>query len=253
MTLAHDSARHLAYVILELERGEHDRDWLLEYFQETQKGRVNQYIRFADFWYASNGQFTDLQEITKEIAKEAGMKLTPQAAFRWLSLGGFNLAEIGRPGVGGLDLGAIKEVTSIFTDNSKVTWEVNKYNTFKLDLDGAEQGTFPVLVDGRIERQLCWRRDAKTLPYGGVHSHVVDVLKQCSNIQDIITGLRQRVSIIGGFHIHDAISTLETMLIDGWVLGSLNKKKPRIRYDPPRGTDDHGIHSNRDKIPGLKE
>jgi len=251
MTLAHDSARHLAYSIVALERGEHDREWLMRVFQENQTTRVRQYMRFADFWYAANGQFTDLQDLTKEIAKDAGLRLTPQAAFRWLSLGGFNLAETGRPGIGGLDLGAVKEVTSIFTDSAKTQWEINKFNTFRLDLDGAEEDHFPVMVDGRIEKRVCWRREGHSLPMGGVHALVIDALRHSENIKGIIEffhACRQRGVRIG---IHDAVGTLEQMLVDGWVTGSMNKKQPAVRYSPPRGTDEWGFHANRDEIVGA--
>jgi len=252
LTLAHDCARQLAYSILAIERGEHDREWLLRCFQDNQTNRVRQYIRFADFWYASNGQFTDLQDITKDIAKGAGLKLTPQAAFRWLSLGGFNLAESGRPGLGGLDLGAVKEVTGIFTDTAKVSWEINKYNTYTLDLQGAVEDEFPILHEGAIERRRCWRRDGHTLPYGGVHGFVIECVKQFSNIQDIVRFLQECIRKGARFSIHDALATIETMVVDGWLLGKMMKNQPSMRYEPPRGTDDWGFHDNRDEIPGLE-
>lgn len=251
LTLAHDCARHLAYSLIAMERGDHERSWLLECFERNQTSRVRQYIRFADFWYAANGQFTDLQDVSKKIAKDAGLRLTPQAAFRWLSLGGFNLAESGRPGLGGLDLGAVKEVTSIFTDDSKVAWELNKYNTFRLDLQGAKEDHFPVMHEGTIEKRRCWRRGDKSLPYAGVHGYVIGCLEKFDNIKDIVQFLQQCIQQGARFSIHDGLATIETMLLDGWVIGTMVKNRPAMRYEPPRGTDDWGFHDNRDEIPGL--
>ncbi len=89
MTLTHVSAKEAAYTILELEQGKHDATWLKHHYEDNQKRRIKQHIRFADYWYAANGQFSDLQKHCRDIAKDAGLKLTPEQAFRWLSQGGF--------------------------------------------------------------------------------------------------------------------------------------------------------------------
>ncbi|GIW74294.1 MAG: hypothetical protein KatS3mg103_0816 [Phycisphaerales bacterium] len=70
MTLAHGSARELAYTILETERGELDRSWLRRAYDEKTRRNIRQHIRFAQFWYASNGCFKDLQEHCRQIAAE---------------------------------------------------------------------------------------------------------------------------------------------------------------------------------------
>ncbi|MCA9298448.1 MAG: tryptophan 7-halogenase, partial [Phycisphaerales bacterium] len=101
MMLTHAGARELAYTILELERGNHEREWLLDRYQDLQRRRMMQHIRFADFWYAGNGQFTDLESLTQAIANDAGIKLEPKDAFRWLSNGGFLEDIPGRAGLGG--------------------------------------------------------------------------------------------------------------------------------------------------------
>lgn len=62
MTLAHTDARELAYTILGLEQEKHDGNWLKSQYDHNQRSRVKQHIRFADYCYAANSHFTDLQE-----------------------------------------------------------------------------------------------------------------------------------------------------------------------------------------------
>ncbi len=81
LTLTHTCAQHLAYTILELDRREHPRAWLLEQFQDTQLKRVRQHIRFADYWYTGNGLFSAIQETCTKIAKESGLPLSPAGAY----------------------------------------------------------------------------------------------------------------------------------------------------------------------------
>ncbi len=151
MALTHVGARAAAYMLLSIERGEHDRAWLADWYATSQTRLMRQYIRFADFWYAANGQFSDLHDITSEIAKDAGLKLTPKEAFRWLSQGGFNPGDGSRPGIGGLDFGAVHEIAHRFVDKPDGDWTINKYNTFRLNLLGAKKIKVPFLKGGCIE------------------------------------------------------------------------------------------------------
>src|SRR5471030_2098456 len=68
MTLAHVSARKVAFTILEMDRGIIDEDWLKFEYEDGHRAQIRHHMQFADFWYTSNGQFTDLKEYCKEIA-----------------------------------------------------------------------------------------------------------------------------------------------------------------------------------------
>lgn len=252
MTLAHESARNCAYVILELARGRHDRDWMCEYYDTVNRRRIEQFIRFADYWYAANGQFTDLQDFTSKIAQDAGMQLSPRQAFRWISLGGFNLFDGSRPGVGGLDVGAIKEVTSIFTSSDKITWEINRFNVFRLNLLDAEEVDVPLLHDGEIQKGRCYRRGEKLLPRSGVFKLVIDALEASSTGIEIGRMLEQQAIASRAFSVHDALAVLETMLLDGWVEGKQSKKKPAFHFDPGADGSKSNFHANEDQIPGVE-
>ena len=78
MTLAHTSARNAACHLLEIDRGEHETDWLRARYQDRTCRTVDQHLRFARYWYAANGCFDDLQAHCREIAAEGGLDLAPE-------------------------------------------------------------------------------------------------------------------------------------------------------------------------------
>lgn len=254
LTLTHSGARECAYVILELDRREHEATWLKKHYNDTQRQRVKQYIRFADFWYAFNGQFSELHEITREIAKDAGLSMTPAEAFRWLSFGGFSHEEFALPGLGGLDLLAVKEIARMCTDEV-FKWEVNKHNVFKMNLLGAAQDTQPIYHAGRIHKVKAYRRNGKVLVVGGVYSVVMDILSRHSDIRQIAQAMvnaahASRANGIFAFNADVLMNALEAMLVDGWVTGKLDPAKPKLTYMPfgPDGADSN-FHPNRDPLP----
>ncbi len=252
MTLAHGSGHNAAYVIMELDRGELDAHWLKTQYNDIHRRRVLQYIRFADFWYAANGQFTDLRDLASRIADDAGFSLTPEAAFRWLSLGGFGFEDFFQPGLGGLDLIAVREIAGRLTAPTGREWEVNRYNTFRMNLLGAEQGTLPIFRSGRIERARCYTRVGRVLPLTGAFGAVAEVLHRSSHIGDIADGMvragHESRSGPYPFNAFHAMSALESLLIEGWVVGKVDKSRPMLRY-LPYGPEGRGnFHDNRDVI-----
>lgn len=257
LTLAHTGARELAYTILALRRGEHDPAWLREMYAERQRKRIEQYIRFADYWYCANGQFTDLEHLTAEIARDAGLDMSPKQAFRWLSLGGFAHEDFSFPGLGGLDLLAVKEVTKVFAGDSadRPGWEIDKYNVFRLDLTGAQKRMMPVYTQGRILQTECHVRDGRWLPNVGLYGVLIGILRRHHDLPSIQRELeaaaKPRPGARGGhgagFYVTQGISTLETMLVEGWVKGSLDPKKRRYIYKP---LVESNFHRNSDAVPG---
>jgi flavin-dependent dehydrogenase len=245
MTLAHTGARELAYTINALKSGEHDPAWLKTHYEHNQLSRVRQHIRFADYWYASNGVFTDLKEHSAAIAKDAGLRMNPDAAFRWLAQGGFANDAIGQVGIGGLDVAGAKQITGMFSDR-KVKWQVSEYNVFKLNLDGAERTTLPTFEDGRIKAIDCYVRGERKLPLTGTFGALVEILEQYSDASHILQALTASMSkqFADPGHarvaIHHSIQTLEVMLSDGWVFGQRVKGKARLNIETPEtGTTIH--------------
>ncbi|MBI5865681.1 MAG: tryptophan 7-halogenase [Planctomycetes bacterium] len=255
LTLTHTGGRECAYNILAERRGEHEAAWLKRTYDQRQRRRIRQYIRFADYWYAFNGQMTDLKSCTQEIAQTCGLDLSPDQAFRWLSLGGFGHEDFLFPGLGGLDLMAVKQINKMFTAGSDAGWELNKYNCFSLNLAGASRETMPVYAQGRVQVVPCHVRKGHWMPIAGLYGAVADVLKRLSHIVDIGRELTRVSAAEGPRHgmtpnmfVAQSMATLETMLLEGWVDGRVDKKKPMFRYAHMAPGDEMNIHPNRDAV-----
>lgn len=238
MTLSQAGAREAAYVILELERDIHDPEWLKEHYEKTQAQRIRQHIRFADFWYAANGQFTDLQAYTAQIAEDSGLSLTPEEAFQWLGTGGFVEDFQGQAGLGGFDVGSIKQVTGLFTD-ANPEWQLNRYNLLELDLDGAEETTVPFFDKGHIEARRCLVKNGRLLPLVGLYELLFVILQKHRDISEIVAALVQffktrKVNATPAQALMYAIQPLEVMIVEGWLKASHDPDKPRIKLSTPK-------------------
>ncbi len=237
MTLTHTGARELAYTILALDRGEHDPNWLKTQYDQNQRRRVKQHIHFADYWYAANGQFTDLQEHSQTIAQEAGLKLSPAEAFRWLAQGGFTNDILGQAVIAGFDLGSMKQVMQRFSQQ-EIPWEVSGYNVFQLDLNDATEEFVPVYAKGQIVKVKCYVKNALRLPVTGLYGLLIDILSRTSGIEQIyqhlMTVFRTRFSAQHAqVALHQTMGCLEVMVSEGWVKAILNPEKPQLKISIP--------------------
>ncbi|MBL8762991.1 MAG: tryptophan 7-halogenase [Phycisphaerae bacterium] len=262
MTLAHSGGREVAYILLEaLKAGgpTHDVTWLQRHYNDQQLRRIHQYIRFADYWYSANGQFTDLQQFTTEIAKDAGLDLDAKGAFRWLSFGGFTHEDWLAPGLATFDILAVKEFTRIVTGADSNSWELNNFNVFKLNLLGAKKERVPLYHEGKIVTAEAYIKNGKTLPIVGLYGVLVDVLKANSDFISVYRALEsaaamgagKRFSMTPDQFIGQCMSTLETLLLDTWVAGKFDPKKPRSRYDFAAGGKDVNLKFNTDPEPSA--
>ena len=239
LTLTHSSARHCAYMILELEKGEHDRDWLLNDYDAIQLKRIRQHMKFAEYWYSANGCFTDLQDHCTEIAEQAGLKLSPEAAFRWLSNGGID-DEFGTSAIGGLSVSGIRGIQWRLGHDSEspITNNIDGKTHFKLRLDGAEQVNLPMLKDGRIHKIPAYVRDGQTLPIAGGYKLAVDALGQSALASDFMTNLKASIASYGpgsAQHLFETtIQCLELMVVNGWVKTSQKHGKAALSVVSPR-------------------
>lgn len=254
MTLAHTGARELAYTLLELDRGEHDASWLKSNYESAQIKRVRQHIRFADFWYATNGQLVDLEEHCREIAGDAGLQLTAREAWRWLAQGGFTNDCVGQTGIGGFDLTGMKQLTQRFTSTA-ARWRLNDVNVLKLKLEGARESEIPVCENGRIRAVSCYERGPHRLPLTGVFETLVLLLRKTSDVGVIFHSLQRALNeSLGPAHVtvgmQHYIQVLEVMIAEGWVVGTLDARKPKLAVTTP----DEGklIHANRDPSAGTR-
>ena len=251
LTLAHTGARELGYTLVELlERPQaEDRDWLAQTVSEQQLRRVKQHIKFADFWYAANGQFTDLQDHCTQIAEEAGLKLRPDEAWRWLAQGGFTTDSPVHATAGSFDPGTLKQVQWMLTDRVS-DWQVNRFNVYKTATRNAERRTMAVYEDGRIERRECLVKGERVLPLGGWYLAILEAIEENGRIDRMMERISRSYGGHGGIAGPQqlCIQALEVMITDGWVIGRLDKKVPRLTVKP---ADEESIfvHWNRDDAP----
>lgn len=249
LTLAHTGARELGYTLVELlERPDaDDADWLASSVSEQQLRRVSQHIRFADFWYAANGQFTDLQDHCAEIARESGLKLRPEEAWRWLAQGGFTTDSPVHATAGSFDPGTLKQVQWMLTEGAS-DWQVNRFNRFKLATGSATRAIMPVYADGRVERRDCLVKGERVLPLGGWFLAIVEAIEEDGRIDRMMQRIGRLYGTSGGVGGPQqlCIQALEVMLTDGWVIGRLDKKVPRLTV---KAADEESIfvHWNRDE------
>ncbi|MEG4572691.1 NAD(P)/FAD-dependent oxidoreductase [Microcoleus sp. N3A4] len=239
MTLAHTGARELAYTILELEQKQqkYDGNWLKSQYDHNQRSRVEQHIRFADYWYAANGQFTDLQEHSREIARDAGLNLSPEKAFRWLAQGGFTNDILGQAVIAGFDLGCMKQVMQRFS-KEEVPWLLSAYNVFQLDLVEADVEFVAVYNAGEINRIKCYVKNGQRLPVTGFYGLLIDILSRTQYIEQIY---RQLVLVFGErfsvqharVALHQALGCLEVMVSSGIVKAILNPELSKLNISIP--------------------
>lgn len=248
MTLAMMGARQVAYSILAMERKEHEKQWLMDFYNDSHRKRIRQHVLFADFWYTSNGQFTDLIDYTKEIAETSGLNLTPDEAFRWLGTGGFAHEDPAAAMVGGFPVQAVQAVNQKFSQQS-VTWQVAENNVFKLNLEGAVEDTMPIFFEGKIWPKTCYRRDGKILPKYGVFDIAVKLLEKEQFIVPAVDRLRaffQRTPIYSSpdVGIQMTLSTMEAMIADGWITASVDTTQPFFPFSIAEESE--AIHRNLD-------
>jgi len=231
MTLAHGTAREVAYSILEVERGEIDADWIKTRYDEKGRRNIEQHIRFAEYWYAANGRFTDLQEHCQKIAKDSGLKLNPSQAWRWLAQGGFTNQSIDSAGFGAFDIGSSKKLVELFSGKA-VKFNVAQFNEFKMNFNGSEEIMEGNLREGRIYQTQCWRRGETLLPNFGIWKRMIELVQKDGDLKNMIETIQKDPR---GASVFQYLQTLEAMVTDSWVVGKLNKKKPVMKIEAGQG------------------
>ncbi len=235
MTLAHTAARDVAYTILELDRGEQAADWLRDRYNTRNRENIRQHIRFAQYWYAANGRFTDLQDHCAAIAGEAGLSLDPQEAWRWLAQGGFAEELVGSVSLAFWDVASVKQIIAQFDpDGETAAPMIDGMNVFRANFDGAALTHVGHLLQGRIHRLPCWERDGKRLPVAGFYKSLIDTLKQTQDGAVILNSYKRKIdSALPETERRHAFQTvvqaLEAMVHQGWVTASHDPARPALR------------------------
>jgi flavin-dependent dehydrogenase len=243
LTISHVGAKELAFTLLELDRGDEDPEWLREEYTTRTNKRVAQHIRFANYWYTANEEFTDLIEYTSEIAKHSGLHLSGKEAWQWLGTGGFTDIE---SGVAGFSFGAAKQISKLL-DDSNSEWILSKNNIFDLDLSKAEVVERAVYKDGKVLRLRGWLRDGSFLPDEGVNKFLVQTLGKERLMPRILAATKQRLATSPNrkAQMFFMLQALESLIQDRWVKPSFDPNIPLFELETPEEND--YIHFNRDE------
>lgn len=235
MTLAHHSARDVACTLLEQRRGRLDVQWLKDSYNDRTRGSIRQHIQFAQYWYAANGCFTDLQDHCVEIAREAGLELNPKQAWAWLAQGGFTNTNALLPFFGSYDLTAARRVLELFAgEEHKYTF--HQYNSLRPDIAGAVPSSIPHYERGEVKKIDGLRRGQYFVPYGGNHGFWMQQVTQEHDINNLFARMQHHVQTsIPERHRTIArnklIQTLETLVLEGWVKGEVNPQRPMLQWE----------------------
>lgn len=233
MTLAHTSAREVAYSINEIEREDgEDAEWVKSCYDKKNRRNIDQHIRFAKYWYAANSCFTDLKEHCQKIAADSGLRMNPAQSWRWLAQGGFANQNLQSAGMGSFNIASTKSLIERF-DGGSAKFTISKYNDFTLNLRNAEETDLALPAEGRIVRVPCYCRGESVLPMTGDWRVMTDILRTDSDIKTI----HARLAHIAGngpagsqlLTVTRFLQILEVMLTDGWVIAKVNKRRPMIR------------------------
>ncbi len=232
LTITHAASREVAFTILELDRGQLDSEWLKQSYERRLERRIRNHIRFADYWYTANAQFSDLKEFTSQIAKDSGLELDPDQAWRWLAQGGF-IDEDLFIGNGGIEVAGIRDFAE-FLYGGTPTSPLSKNNIFKLNLEGAVWHERAIYFDGKVMRDPGYLRGKNLLPIRGVFELWIEILQRESRLPGILTRLNKLKEdnkddkVFLSEVLGPSSSALEAMILDGWVDASYDPSLPLV-------------------------
>lgn len=238
LTLTHTCAEHLACTILELDRGEIEATWLRSQYESIQKRRVLQHIKFAEYWYSSNGLFSNIVDNCVEIAKQSGFNLNPADAFRWLSNGGVDDV-LGQFAIGGLGLTGIKSIQKRFQHErgGEVEFQIDGATALKLNLRGAANSVLAQPQHGRILKVPVYERGTARLPMIGPYGVVVECLKKAEKADALVAALKARIAGLASNQseaiaiFNQCIQCLEALAAQGWIYCEKKKGEHALRLE----------------------
>lgn len=248
LTMAQVGAKEAAIAIQEILKGELDEDWIKQEFEERQMARISSHIRFADYWYTANAQFTDLKEFTAVIASENGLDLSPDKAWAWLAQGGF-IDSSGALGPAGFPIDHVRNLGEFLADIEPSS-AVKSSNVFRMNLEGAVLRDRVQFGMGRIEKTPCYSRGGRHLPVTGIFKYVIDLLAVSSELPEIVEEMKRHIAEKQDPNfVNNTIGVvphaLEAMISDGWVDASFDPSLPTKKLPERVGNVLHWNTDNR--------
>jgi flavin-dependent dehydrogenase len=238
MTLAHAGAREAAFLIMEAERGGNVA-WMADSYTRRNDRRIRQHIRFADYWYRANANFTDLKDYVSEIAHDAGLELNGDQAFQWLGTGGFIEEDMEVAGLALLRLDQLHSITGRLSD-APATSALDGYSLFLPRVSNAEKVTVARFENGGVRPYPVLRRDGKVLPLEGLFGWVLEGLQHSPRLDVAMPYLKRRMTEAGyefDTQLHARLTEcLEAMIRDGWVRPKRSAEVPAVQHAMPMET-----------------
>ncbi len=230
LTMTHAAAREAAFTILEQRLGG-DSGRLKQAYDERQSKRIRSHIRFADYWYTANAQFTDLKEFTSQIARESGLDLSPDKAWAWLAQGGFIDEDLGA-GVATFGLPALRDLGD-YLGETQGPLKIESTNRFWLE--GAREETRMGYRRGRVREMKCFTREGKVWPLEGRFAIWHQLLATEVSREELELELRAHAEKFyprdprsQGQEVYQMKVALEALIADGWVKAALTKAQPAL-------------------------
>ncbi|HWD40974.1 MAG TPA: NAD(P)/FAD-dependent oxidoreductase [Fimbriimonas sp.] len=229
LSITHACAREAAFTILTMDANPADKEWLASEYNTRQSRRIQAHIRFADYWYTANTQFSELKAFTSTIAKESGLNLDPEEAWRWLGQGGFILDDQ-TFGLAGIHFTLFADLSNHLAQLPNIH-EVENNNVFVMDVKGAAHQDFAQYEDGHVIKIPCLTRNGKIWPLQGAYGIWHKILRIAKTTPEIIDGLKATLPRNLTPHEHNTqmfhIGTaLNVLIVEGWVKASMDPRYP---------------------------
>ena len=243
MTLAHTSGQKVAYSILELQRKRHSPEWIKNQYSSSHRTQIHRHMRFAEFWYAGNGRFTDLKSYCSEIASSAGLNLDPDDAFFWLGAGGFARDNtLGFANAATFPMSGVKTMTSRIS-GGEAPFVLEGVNQLRLNTEGTQVGEpYAHYDEGQIHEIPCMERGDAKLPLAGLFRMLLHHLPNESDPDRLIKLCQLEAERDWIFPNGSSpgpslfVDALEGLVIDGWVIAERNPSKPPSKLLRRRAT-----------------
>ena len=241
LTLTHVSAREAAFTLIELLRPHSPHDpkldeaWLKGEYESLNRHRVLQHIRFADYWYSANANFTDLKEFTRGIAKDAGLDYDADRAWQWLGTGGFADTEDGEPGIGGYALGAVNDIL-VRLSKAEPSKEMphSGANAFYLNVQDATKCRSALYEGGRVVPVDTFKRGPKRLKLRGPCGWLAVAFSRHNRVDEALKCVASQFPPGGadGSHLWNLVNNaMDGMVRDGWLVKRQIPSAPVFRID----------------------
>lgn len=227
VTLAQTSARKVAYSILELERGRLNSEWIQQQFVESHRRQILHHMRFAEFWYAGNGCFTDLKEFCIGLAREVGLDLAPDEAFAWLGVGGFTLDRPGFAGALGFPLVGLHVITKHLTGGAAKS-ALQGCNCVRANLEGVTRAPYAIYEDGAIIQADSLNRNGAIMPRIAIFEIMMGAALKPVFVDTWLAACHKAGSPKGPemSKFNHYLEVAEALVREGWVEATHNPNMP---------------------------